>query len=66
MHREKLDDAFARFEHFERRMDNLEGQLESMDLGREVAPDLAAEINALEEDEKISDELERLSVLLGV
>ena len=60
MHREKLDDAFARFEHFERRMDNLEGQLESMDLGREVAPDLAAEINALEEDERISDELERL------
>ena len=60
MHREKLDDAFARFEHFERRMDNLEGQLESMDLGREVAPDLAAEINGLEEDERISDELERL------
>ncbi len=60
MHREKLDDAFARFEHFERRMDNLEGQLESMELGREVAPDLAAEINSLEEDERISDELERL------
>jgi phage shock protein A len=65
MHREKLDDAFARFEHFERRMDNLEGQLESMDLGREVAPDLAAEINGLEEDERISDELERLKAELA-
>jgi phage shock protein A len=60
MHREALDDAFARFENFERRMDNLEGQLESMDLGREVSPDLASEIQALEEDEVINDELDRL------
>ena len=65
MHREKLDDAFQRFEHFERRMDNLEGQLESMDLGREVPPDLADEIDALQEDERISDELERLKSELG-
>lgn len=60
MHREKLDDAFQRFEHFERRMDNLEGQLESMDVGRDVSPDLAAEIDALAEDERINDELQRL------
>ena len=60
MHREQLDGAFARFEHFERRMDNLESQLESMDLGRDVPPDLAAEIDALAEDERISDELARL------
>lgn len=60
MHREALDDAFARFESFERRMDNLEGQLESMDLGREVSPDLASEIQALAEDEVINDELDRL------
>jgi phage shock protein A len=60
MHREALDNAFSRFEHFERRMDNLESQLESMDLGREVPPDLAAEIDALAEDERIGDELERL------
>ena len=31
-----------------------------MDLGREVSPDLAAEIDALQEDEQINDELERL------
>ncbi len=60
MHREALDDAFNKFEGFERRMDNLESQLESMDLGREVAPDLASEIEALAEDEQINDELARL------
>ncbi len=60
MHREALDEAFGKFEKFERRMDNLEGQLESMDLGRDVAPDLAAEIEALQEDEQIGRELERL------
>jgi phage shock protein A len=65
MHREALDTAFTRFEHFERRMDNLESQLESMDLGRDVPPDLAAEIDALQEDEQINDELERLKAELG-
>ncbi|MDH3993836.1 MAG: phage shock protein PspA [Gammaproteobacteria bacterium] len=58
--REALDTAFNRFEHFEQRMDTLESQLESMDMGREVPPDLAAEINALQEDDCITDELERL------
>ncbi len=65
MHREALDGAFQRFEHFERRMDNLESQLESMDIGRDVPADLAAEISALAEDERISDELERLKTELG-
>lgn len=65
VHREALDGAFQRFEHFERRMDNLESQLESMDIGREVPADLAAEISALAEDERITDELERLKSELG-
>ncbi|MEZ5555503.1 phage shock protein PspA [Haliea sp.] len=60
MHREALDTAFQRFEHFERRIDNLESQLELLDVGRDVAPDLAAEIESLEEDERISNELQRL------
>jgi len=60
MHREALDNAFQRFDHFERRMDTLESQLESMDVGRDVPPDLASEINSLEEDERINDELARL------
>lgn len=63
--REALDNAFERFEHYERRMDTLESQLESMDLGREVSPDLAAEIDALQEDELINDELQRLKSEMG-
>lgn len=58
--REALDNAFQRFEHFERRMDGLEGQLESMDIGREPPQDLVAEIDALQEDERINDEIQRL------
>jgi phage shock protein A len=65
MHREALDSAFHRFEHFERRMDNLESQLDAMDLGRDVAPDLAAEIDSLQEDARITDELERLKSEMG-
>jgi len=58
--RDALDDAFFRFERFERRMDTLESQLEAMDIGRDVSPDLAAQINVLTDDERISDDLERL------
>jgi len=46
-------------------MDNLESQLEVMDLGREVHPDLAAEITALEEDDRINDDLARLKAELS-
>jgi phage shock protein A len=60
IHREALDDAFNRFERFERRMDTLESQLEAMDMGRTVPPDLAAQISALQDDDRINDELERL------
>ena len=60
IHREALDEAFDRFERFERRMDTLESQLESMDIGRDVSPDLAQQIDALEDDDKINDELARL------
>ncbi len=60
IHREALDDAFNKFGQFERRMDNLESQLESMDLGRDVSTNLATEIEALQEDEQINGELDRL------
>lgn len=60
IHREALDDAFDRFERFERRMDTLESQLEAMDLGRTVPPDLAAQISALQDDDRINEDLERL------
>ncbi|MCX2981585.1 phage shock protein PspA [Halieaceae bacterium IMCC14734] len=66
IHREALDNAFQKFDKFERRMDDLEGQLESMDLGRQVAPDLASEIESLQEDELLNDELARLKQEMGV
>lgn len=56
--RSALDDAFSKFDRFERRMDNLEGELDAMDLGRDGG--LAAEIDALQDDEWLSDELDRL------
>lgn len=65
VYRENLDEAFARFEKFERRIDDLEGQVESLDMGRERKPDLAAEIDELVNHEKVSDELERLKAELA-
>ena len=58
VHRSELDEAFNKFDKFERRMDNLEGELEAMDLGREGG--LAAEIDALREDDSLNKELEAL------
>lgn len=60
LNRDTLDKAFNKFEHFERRMDNIEGSLEAMDLGGDAKTNLAAEIDALVEDEDIQAELERL------
>jgi len=60
MQREVVDEAFSKFERFERRMDNLEGQVEAMDLGRDAPLDLAAQIESLAEDERINEELSRL------
>ncbi len=56
--KDSLNKAFDKFEHFERKMDNLESELEAMDLGNNT--DLASEINALAEDDLINDELEKL------
>lgn len=51
------DDAFTKFETFERRMDELEGHVESMDVGRKS---LSTEIDQLAENDKINEELERI------
>ena len=50
-------DAFTKFELFERRLEEMEGRVEAMDMGKQ---DLASEIDALAEDDKINDELSRL------
>ncbi|TBR44846.1 phage shock protein PspA [Marinomonas agarivorans] len=55
-----VDDAFAKFENFERRMDTLEGHLDSMDLGVDTKLDLKSEIDALAKNDEINDELAQL------
>lgn len=57
IHKGAVDDAFTKFESFERRMDELEGHVESMDVGRKS---LSSEIDQLAEDDKINEELERI------
>ncbi|VUD64620.1 Phage shock protein A [Thalassocella blandensis] len=57
IHSRNVNDAFAKFETFERRLDDLEGQVESYDLGKK---DLATEIDDLANDDTINSELERL------
>ena len=52
-----IDDAMRRFETYERRMDDLEGQVEAYDLGQKT---LADEIAELENDEVIDAELAAL------
>ena len=55
--------AFEKFEAYERRLDELEGSVESMDLGSRK--DLASEIDKLAEDDRINAELERLKKEMG-
>jgi len=58
LHRENLQDAFEKFEHYERRMDSMEGELEAQDLGR--GRSLAEEIDSLAGNDAVNAELERL------
>lgn len=54
-----IDDAINRFEQYERKMDDLEGQIEAYDVGRRSLTD---EINDLEKGDAIQAELEALKV----
>jgi phage shock protein A len=58
LHDYRIDDALVRFEQFERRMESLEGQVESYDLG--VKKDLDQEFSELEAQDAIDAELREL------
>lgn len=58
IHDYRIDDALARFERFERRVDDMEGRVEAYDLG--VKKDLKQEIADLESAEAVERELEEL------
>jgi phage shock protein A len=57
LHDANLDDAIHRFEQYERKMDDIEGQIEAYDLGQRT---LADEIKDLEGSEQIDEELQAL------
>jgi len=58
LHDGRIDDAFARFEQVEKRLDAAEGQVEAFDLGR--GKSLHQEIAELESESAIEQELARL------
>ncbi len=63
LHDPRVDDAFARFESVERRLDAAEGELEAYDLGQRKT--LAEEIDELETDSVIEEQLAALKERLG-
>ncbi|WP_020410779.1 phage shock protein PspA [Hahella ganghwensis] len=56
--RSKLEEAFNKFETYERKMDDMEAQVESEDLGR--SKNLADEFAELERDDKVNEALAKL------
>ncbi|WP_057832137.1 phage shock protein PspA [Colwellia sp. TT2012] len=57
IHSTRVSDALNRFDHYERKIDDIEAEVESYDLG---GKSLADEIAELETDEKVDDELAQL------
>ncbi len=57
-----IDEALNRFDRFEKRMDELEAEVEAMDLGRNVS--LSQQIDSLQDDEDLDRELDQLKAKL--
>jgi phage shock protein A len=57
LHSTRVNDALNRFDHYERKIDDIEAQVDAYDLG---GKSLADEIAELESDEKVDDELAQL------
>ena len=60
---ERITDAFARFEHVERALDEMEGKVEAFDLGRKKT--LVDELAGLESESGVEEELRALKERLG-
>ena len=58
-HVEKIDDAIARFEQYERKIEDIESQVEAYDLGKNSSS-LSSQFQQLEVDDSIEKELESL------
>jgi phage shock protein A len=62
---ERTDEALARFDQLERRVDYAEGRADALRIAEGTTPSLADEIAALEGADAIDDELEALKKALG-
>ncbi len=62
LHEVDIDGAMNRFESYERKLDVMEGEIESYDMGQQS---LANEIADLEADEKVDEELAKLKARLS-
>ncbi|XOV89329.1 MAG: phage shock protein PspA [Pseudomonadota bacterium] len=62
LHSVNIDEAMSRFERYERRIDDMEGEVEAYDLGQK---NLADEIADLEADERVDAELAKLKARLS-
>jgi phage shock protein A len=62
---ERVDDALARFDQLERRVDYAEGRADALRIAEGGTPSLSEEIAALEGADKIDEELEELKRALG-
>ncbi len=62
LHDVDIEDAMSKFDRYERKIDDLEGEVEAYDLGQR---NLADEIAELESDEKVDEELAKLKERLG-
>ena len=62
IHEVNIEEAMNKFERYERKIDDMEGEVEAYDLGQRT---LADEISDLESDEKVDEELAQLKARLG-
>jgi phage shock protein A len=62
---ERTDEALARFDQLERRVDYAEGRADALRIAENSTPSLADEIAALEGADAIDDELEAMKKALG-
>ena len=62
---ERVDEAMARFDQLERRVDYAEGRADALNLAEGGKPSLADEISALAVNDKVDEELEAMKRALG-
>ncbi len=66
LHDGRLDDAMARFEHYERRLDELEAEAEVFTMGQPGQPrTLAEQFDELEAEDAVEAELEKIKKRLA-